>query len=267
MDELLANSDDNRALTIIEAVNESAKERQVFYFTAQKDEVEKFRIHAKEVFNEVDLKAVQMAEKAASSPLIEYRPLVEPISEPIADYYAYGKELSVAGATLWEDVEQLHTWHAFLNSDELYSYLARGYSQIGQLDSFQERIELLKRAQELAKQGRPKSITLDDLQDIPVDLNYTTGYWKQIVKFFNEGEVNGNSFVEALEKGTIQRLRAETKEGLIDYLLENGFATQEESLKPEEILSQILRSEELSPGSDDHKVVERYLNQVASLER
>ncbi len=265
MDELLANSVDSRALTIIEAVKEIAKERQVFYFTAQKDEVEKFRIHAKEVFNEVDLEAVQMAEKAASSPLIESKPLVEPLSEPIADYYAYGKELSIAGALLWEDIEQLHLWHILLDSDELYSYLGRGYSQIGQLDSFQERIELLKKAQELARQGRPKNITLDDLQNIPVDLNYTAGYWRQIEELFSEDEIDGNSLVEALEDGTIKRLRTETKEDLIDYLTKEGFASQEEPLKPEEILSQILRSEELSPGSDDHKVVERYLSQVTSL--
>ncbi len=265
MDELLANSDDYRALTIIEAVKEIAKERQVFYFTAQGDEVEKFRVHAAEVFSEVDLEAVQRAKKAATTPLIKPRSLVEPISEPIDDYYAYGKELDVAGALLWEEVEQLHTWHILLDSDELYSYLERGYSLIGQIDDYQNRVELLRKAQELARQGRPKNITLDDLQGIPVDLNYTTGYWKQIEELFTKGEIDGNYLVDALEGGDIKRLRTELKEGLIDYLMENGFATQEEPLKPEEILSQILRSEELSPGSDDHKVIERYLSQVTSL--
>lgn len=265
MDELLANSDDSRALTIIEAVKEIAKERQVFYFTAQGDEVEKFKVHAKEVFNEVDLEAVQRVQKAISSPLIESKPLGSKVSEPVDDYYDYGKKLSVAGATLWEEIEQLHIWHAFLNSQDLHSHLERGYSQIGQLVSNQRRIGLMKRAQELARQGRPRKITLDDLRYGPVELSQTTAYWKQIEALFEGEEITGNTLIKALEDGTIKHLRGGIKEELIDYLVKEGFASQEVPLKAEEILSQILRSEQLSPDSDDCKVVERYLGQVTSL--
>ncbi|MFA7540135.1 MAG: hypothetical protein WCY52_06690 [Sphaerochaetaceae bacterium] len=264
MDELLANSDDSRALTIIEAVKEIAKERQVFYFTAQGDEVEKFRVHAKEVFNEVDLETIQRVQKAISSPLIESKPLVSKVSEPIDDYYEYGRRLDVAGASLWEEVEQLHIWHALLNSQDLYSYLEKGYSQIGQLDSNQRRIELIKRAQELARQGRPRKITLDDLRYGPVILNYDSAYWKQIEALFEGKEITGNTLIKALEDGIVKRLHKDTKDELIDYLVEESFATQEVPLTAEEVLSQIVRSEQLSPDSGDYKVVERYLSQVTS---
>ena len=165
---------------------------------------------------------------------------------------------------MWEEVEQLHIWHALLNSQDLYSYLEKGYSQIGQLDSNQRRIELIKRAQELARQGRPRKITLDDLRYGPVILNYDSAYWKQIEALFEGKEITGNTLIKALEDGIVKRLHKDTKDELIDYLVEESFATQEVPLTAEEVLSQIVRSEQLSPDSGDYKVVERYLSQVTS---
>ena len=43
LDETLANSDDKRALAIIKTISTLASDRQIFYFTAQQDEVDKWR--------------------------------------------------------------------------------------------------------------------------------------------------------------------------------------------------------------------------------
>ncbi len=260
MDELLANSDDERALTIIEAVKEIAKERQVFYFTAQGDEVEKFRVHAKEVFNEIDLEAVQRVQKASATPLIKFKPLEQRVREPLDDYLAYGESLGVAGASLWEEIAQLHLWHAFLSSQELYRHLQRGYSLIGQLDSKQRAIELMEKAQELARQGRTRSITVEDLRYAPVKLNQTAGYWTQLA----DKATSGNTLVEALEEGTIKRLPTELKEELIDYLKENSFASTEEALTKGDIINHLIHSDQIVAGSDEYKIVERYIEQIIS---
>lgn len=46
-DEIMANSDDERSLAIAEAIGLIAEERQVFYATAQTDEVLKLKIKRK----------------------------------------------------------------------------------------------------------------------------------------------------------------------------------------------------------------------------
>ncbi len=49
LDEALANSDDQRASTVIETIARLAMQRQVIYFTAQEDEVQKWKNHAGDV--------------------------------------------------------------------------------------------------------------------------------------------------------------------------------------------------------------------------
>jgi len=267
MDELLANSDDERALTIIHAVKEIASERQVFYFTAQADEVEKFKRHAKDVFNEVQLSNLFKDHKTQRHPLIPYIHTEEPHPEPVEDYYEYGGMLGVASADLWDSIEEMHTWNLFTKGTDLYVYLNQGRTYAGQLDLsdsiLRRRFDILHMAQKLAHIGRSRPLTMNALEDSQIGLNPGAAYWNQIHNFLTEHDSDGNMLVEALEQGVIKRLIEHTKQNLIEWLEEHDYVNSDSELKMEEILKKLIaKNSDLSMGSEDYSIVERYLHQV-----
>jgi len=268
MDELLANSDDKRALRIIDAVKGIAENRQVFYFTAQADEVEKFHKHAEGVFSEIDLAKLFGTAQADKNPLITHLVSLEKVPEPMTDYTAYGKTLFVSAQSLWDHIEELHSWYLFRNSAELFHYLEDGRVQIGQLDASDIRIsrrrELLKDAQKLAQIGRCRPLHLSDLKksDISLTNNMSAGYWKQIEEVLAASGGDGEDFVAALDDNRVKRV-GQKKQELLDWLLERGYTSEEEKKDSEEIMRILLsRDSNLSRRSDEYLITERYLKQV-----
>ncbi len=269
MDELLANSDDKRALEIIDAVKEIAENRQVFYFTAQADEVEKFREHAEEVLSELDLAKHFGAAQADRNPLIPHLVSLEKVPEPMADYTEYGKTLSVSAQSLWNHIEELHSWYLFTDSAELFHYLEDGRVQTGQLDAsdamISRRRELLKEAQQLAQIGRCRPLYLSDLKEADISLtnNKSAEYWKQIEEVLAASGGDGEDLVAALDDTRVKRVGGQKKQELLDWLLERGYTSEEEKKDTEEIMGILLsRDPELSLRSDDYLITERYLKQV-----
>ena len=272
MDELLANSDDKRALEIIDAVKEIAEHRQVFYFTAQADEVEKFREHAGKVFSELALSELFGTSQAQRNPLITHLVSIEKVPEPVADYTAYGKKLSVSAQSLWNHIEELHSWYLFTDSAELFGYLEGGRVQVGQLDSsdptLSRRKELLKEAQKLAQIGRCRPLYLSDLKeaDISLNRNKTAAYHEQIEEVLAASGGDGEDLVAALDDTRVKRVVGQKREELINWLLENGYISEEEKKETGEIMNVLLsRYLELSQRSDDYLITERYLKQVLRL--
>lgn len=144
LDETLANSDDASAAALIESVLELAREgRQVFYFTAQADEVSKWRSALEEAdalpWREVDLAAVRRLEEERRAPRRTWRPRRPEIPEPEGlDREAYGEELRVPGLDPREEPGAVHLWHLVEEVDALHGLLAHGIERWGELETLLE---------------------------------------------------------------------------------------------------------------------------------
>lgn len=271
LDELLANSDDDRALAITLAIGNIAQQRQVFYVTAQRDEVEKLKTIASSGLTVIPLEDLRRDFRVSQEPLKKY--VFDRKEVPLAqeDYQAYGTALCVAGASLWEPVEALHSWHLLANSDELYRFLHQGLFSIGQLisakagqnPSFATRLQLLKGAQQGAQQGRSKPVHLSDLEDPALDLNRGAKFWVQMQEFVGAEGCTGDELLKAVQDKKIQRFTDASLDMLANWLFENRFVSDKESKDAQSILEDLfVESDALTVGSDEEKIAARYLDAV-----
>lgn len=184
-DEILANSDDLRAKEIISALAEISKEgRQVFYFTAQADEIDKWKAF-KANDAELDFKIFTLDGQHNEKPdyRLEQAPLLSGfkiINIPLPGTLTaeeYRKLIKVPRFNpLTEEPEQLHLWYLLDDQQLLYTCLAKRIGNYGQLKGFmqyqgslpgldenlwatlQVKIRLLESYQELFRRGRSKPI-------------------------------------------------------------------------------------------------------------
>ncbi|MDA3832672.1 MAG: hypothetical protein PF495_04685, partial [Spirochaetales bacterium] len=131
LDELLANSDDDRALAIAQAIGNIAEERQVFYVTAQHDEVEKLKTIATSEVTVIALEDLKRDFRVSKDPFKRFVYDREEVIPAVGDYQEYGKILSVSGPSLWGTIEALHSWHLLTDSADLYDFLQQGLTHIG----------------------------------------------------------------------------------------------------------------------------------------
>ena len=271
LDELLANSDDDRALAIAQAIGNIAKERQVFYVTAQRDEVEKLKTIATSEVTVISLEDLKRAFKVSNVPLQEYVYSKKEVPSALEDYQVYGRTLSVAGASLWGTIESLHSWHLLTDSAELYDYLQQGLTHIGQLISAKAqknpalafRLELLQAAQQRAQQGRAKKVHLSDLEDPALDVNRSAKFWEQIQDVVGSEGCTGEELLEAVEDKRIQRFGDANLDMLTSWLFENKFVSDKKSMGSQSIVEDLfVEFDALAVGSEEERVIMRWLNAV-----
>jgi len=271
LDELLANSDDDRALAIAQAIGNIANDRQVFYVTAQRDEVEKLKSIATSEVTVIALEDLKRAFSVSKDPLKAYVYDRKDALPMLEDYQEYGKELSVAGASLWAPIEALHSWHLLNDSEELYGYLQQGLKHVGQLISSKEgtypllaeRLRLLKSVQQRAQQGRARTVHLPDLDDPALDLNRGAKFWVQIQEVVGPEGCRGKELLDAVQDKRIQRFSDASLDMLSTWLFDNRFVTEGESKTPDAILEDMfVEFDALGVGSDEQRVVRRWLEAV-----
>ena len=271
LDELLANSDDERALAIAVAIGNIAEERQVFYVTAQRDEVEKLRTIATSEVTVIALEDLRRDFRVSKYPLKAYVYDREEIIPIVENYHEYGKALSVSGASLWSPLEALHSWHLFSNSEELHGYLHEGLSRLGplisakasQIPSLAFRIEILKSAQQRSQQGRAKRIHLSDLEDPSLDVNRGAKFWSQIQKVVGTEGCSGQELLQAVDDKRIQRFTDANSDVLSTWLYDNRFASDSESKSSQNILEDLfVEFDALTVGSEEERIVGRWLDAV-----
>ncbi len=263
-DEVMANSDDERSLAIAEAIAAISAKRQVFYATAQLDEVDKLKAVVTEPITVFDLEAITQNTTIARRPFVAVAAKVQLPAEPNPDYNAYSCDLGVERASLFEPVGALHSWYVATESSELYGLLMRGLRKTGQCayaDSrYEARLLLLKAANRLAKVGRPRPLTVSDLSDERLPIKRDVGYFQQIRDFLDDGEKSGNDLIKALEDRTIKGVRESMKEALTAWLIEGGYATHQSMLSTDDILSRLaVDHPTLTIDSAEYQVVARYL--------
>ena len=271
LDEVLANADEDRALAMVEAILEIAKVRQVFYFTAQADEVGKLKALAGEGgLHEVSLEALASAQARGQSPLL---PLDWPrftLPEPLEDYDAYGAACGVAGAARFAPLEGLHAWHLYTRTLDLQAVLRLRFHQVGQVlaaatpeaAALRPRMALLGRAQVLAQQGRGRCLNPQDLEeaDLP-GVNKKAGYWAAVLELAQAAAGDGFRLEGAL-KG-VPGLREDPRAALKAWLREQRYTSGEAPLDPDAILLALHREFPwLTVPSEERRVVERYVRSL-----
>lgn len=258
-DELLANSDDQRAKAIIESLIEISREgRQVFYFTAQADEVGKWLTHLEQT--DLNYKVIQL--DTDSDQLYDYRDFklelnslkfTQNIPKPNGENHSeYGNSLSIPTFNLLlQNETELPLWYLIEEVELLYKCLHRGIKTWGQLESFYnyggkiqeldkeefqelaKQIGLLLRFQELYRKGRTRPIDRDVLADSGI---ISDAFMKRVVKKLEGLNRNPKRLIQALKEGEVARFRTGNAEELEEYLISTGYIDVEEQHEPTEIL-------------------------------
>jgi len=261
LDEALANSDDLRAEAIIEAVLTLCRNgRQVFYFTAQDDEVLKWKRalaeHADVESTFIPLPggdgAADVDEKALpAAPIIHSLPPLNGHSRG-----AYGRLLKVPRWTGWDEVSALHVWYLEPRLERLQPLLGKGFERWGQLASLQRNgaIELsgydttairplsakakaLTTWQELWRIGRGRKVDRDVLA---ASKAVTGNFIDAVTDLCLEVAGDGRRIVEELRRGAVSGFRSNKMEELQAFLLSERYIEEEETLSDDFIRIEIL---------------------------
>jgi hypothetical protein len=259
-DELLATTDEERAQAVIEALVEISKEgRQVFYFTAQKEEVYKWKSYL-DGRPEVSLglfeldggtnEVRQLSLPAPDAAGIAFRSDVpEPTGVTHADY---GQALHIERFDLLGDkVGALHLWYLVDDLIALAGLLQRGIHHWGQLATFvahngklpdgvgellsgiRARVGLLERYQELYRQGRPTPIDRQVLEDSGA---ISGRFMDEVADQLTELNGNPRELLGLLRNKGIAGFRVANADELEKYLLEKGYLGEGEPMTQEETL-------------------------------
>ncbi len=146
LDETLANSDDASARALIEAAVDVARSgRQVFYFTAQEDEVAKWRAvleggdGARPDFRVIDLAKARSLEAGRRAPRRSWKPSPPAVPAPEGRRReGYAELLSVPGIDPWAEPGAVHLAHLVEEPEILHGLLLQGITHWGQLAALAE---------------------------------------------------------------------------------------------------------------------------------
>ena len=258
LDETLGNSDERRAQEIIDAAMEICSDgRQVFYFTAQHDEVSKWRQFLAACDNVphqlVDLAEVRNFSESERIPAIEYeRPQPTPLPSPDGmDWIGYGQQLSVPRPDPEGELGDLHLWYLIDDLPTLYRLLEKGINKWGQLRtlvsynrvdgirsdsetfrSAEARARLLESAFRFWKIGRGQAVDRKALQDSGA---VSGTFIDRLTNLAAELKGDGKAIMQALENGTLTGFRSDKRGSLREHLVAHGYIDDRDELAPEQI--------------------------------
>ena len=262
LDETLGNSDERRAQEIIDAALEICRDgRQVFYFTAQHDEVAKWRRFLDSCddvpYRLVDLAEVRNFSESERIPTIEYeRPEVSAVPSPNGvDWLSYGQRLSVPRPDPDGKPGDCHLWHLIDDLPTLYRLLKNGINKWGQLrtlvsydrvDGLSSDSETYRRAEATArllesairnwKIGRGKPVDRKALLDSGA---VSSTFIDRLSNLAAEHAGDGKSIIGSLEDGTVAGFRSDKRVSLQEHLIAHGYIDERDVLAPEQIRDEV----------------------------
>jgi DNA repair exonuclease SbcCD ATPase subunit len=283
-DELLANSDSQRADAIIDALVEISREgRQIFYFTAQEDEVAKWK---QKLEDEADIDhQVFVIEQGGDlynmdmqqGEIFEGIRLYNEIPEPDGlSYEEYGKVMGVREVNhVFAPVEQLHIWYLFDETERLFNVLKTGIENWGMLKSYlkdvsviegfdnsevrrlEQRASLVKRYLELARHGRNRPIDRQVLEDSGA---VSDTFIDEVAEKLPGCNYDPEKLLEIIGS-EVSGFRNHKLEELEEYLISEGYIQNAEPLSSKEIRIKLLAHiSKLEIDRDDaEKVIERFM--------
>ncbi|PAP80627.1 hypothetical protein B1759_04405 [Rubrivirga sp. SAORIC476] len=266
LDEALANSDDERAGAIVDAVLRLCRQgRQVFYFTAQAEEVAKWRRLADD-HPDVDCRFVGLPDASALVAIdLEATPTAETTRRvPEADGLsmdAYADAVGVAPWSGWDALDALHLWYLLDTPAELEACLRRGYATWGQLRAAVERgkhvpladvAHARERARAIAawqaawRQGRGRRV---DRAVLDASGAVSSAFIDDVTALCGDCDGDAEALVACLQNGDVQRFQSRQVERLETFLLEEGYLTPDDRLSDDEIRRRV--AEAGPPGALD----------------
>ena len=295
LDETLGNSDELRAGAIIDAAIEISRNgRQVFYFTAQGDEVARWKTRLEHIpeAERPTMTVVDLADVRQNAG-IEHLP-IQPVEAPAdrlpvpepgdMDRQAYGEALRVPGIDPWTDtLGGVHLWHAVPDNAVLHHLVSQDLRTWGQLSGIAEtagrstlavmgiddatwchadaRMRVLQAALDTWRIGRTRPLTSGDLAESG---QVPQRAMSQIADLLAEVDHSGEGLIRLLEDRNVTGLDAGAIDRLETWLLEHGFITTATPLGKDEIRQRVLASasSDLEAGTITVRDVDELLGQL-----
>jgi uncharacterized protein YhaN len=262
LDETLGNSDEQRAEQIIGAVIEICREgRQVFYFTAQQDELYKWRTlrrHGAGVaYHEVDLAEVRQFSHTERVPPMEFEPPKAPRVPPPEglDWLAYGRRLAVGPIDPNGRIGEVHLWYLIDDPPTLYRLLKNGVNRWGQLQTLVAHgsINEIDSNSDTYRQAEASARILEEAckawcvgRGLPVGRTVLSESGAVSAKFIDpltelaaESSGDAQALLAALEEGLAKGFRVEKRSALGEYLATEGYLDERPRLSEEEIRQRV----------------------------
>jgi hypothetical protein len=287
-DETLANADAARAEALIAATFRLCDAgRQVIYFTAQIDEVEKWRHLAAE--HHAEIRVIDLAEArkldALTRPALADLPPVEWPAYPAPNGHSRPEYRRVLGApplNLWSvDGGDIHLWHLTDDLAELHRLVSeRNVSRWGQVRQLtndgespvlglgRETIKCMSaRADaclaliEAARVGRGRQVTRQDL----IDSNgMTDRFADRCLDLLEECGGDGAQFLECLANKAVTGFRADNIDRFREYFEANGHIVADTSLTPNELRITVARrmTDAIAAGLIDLDTIDRLMREA-----
>ena len=275
LDETLANTDDLRADVIIQSLIDLAKEgRQIFYFTAQGDELAKWRAALEEEsdveWTTIDLSEVRDLNDSVQAPKFDDVESLspDPSSPDGHDHESYGDVLGVDSFNPYDGAGTAHLWYVVEDVEVLYDLLKLGVERVGQLRSLLERgrEDFVPADAETLREIRQNTAALEEFTQAwqigrgdPVDrsvLEASSGVSDTFIDRVSElaEELGGDAaqLVKALYDGEVDHFQRNKAEELEEYLRTNGYLVSRESLEDDAIrLRMVERLVDAGVGRED----------------
>lgn len=290
LDETLGNCDEQRARAVIEATIEICRDgRQVFYFTAQHDEVGKW-VGILRGCAGVEFKTINLTEVRGLADL-ERLPSLEIVAPPVstapapngASHAEYREVLGVPGIDPWSDVGGVHLWYLVYDIEALHHVLSHGVMTWGQLktlielgganllDGFpgtderaQARARVLKVAVEGWRIGRGRLVDRTVILDSGV---ITDAFLDDVAAL--AATVNGDAaeLITALDTGKVRWFRRQSIDELRAHFQEHGYIDPAEPLTAEDLRVHMLAAaaEDLGAGRITREDIALLLANLPSL--
>lgn len=291
-DETLGNSDERRAGEIIDAAIELCRDgRQLFYLTAQWDEVAKWRSLLKDKYPEVPLTEIDLAERRGFSeqeriPPVELPRMPEPISIPPPNGHSLASYRGLLGVPAFDPYRPLgatHLWYLVDDPQTLYELLKLGINNWGQLEALADRgglrldevgEDVYERAQAAKcvleafcsawKIGRGRPADRAVLQESGLKPRWID----EVAELSKRLQGDASALVEALRNREVKRFPSAAVEELEGFFQENRYIDKVEPLASEEIRSRVVSAaaEFLNRGLLDAQRVDWLLRVISTPE-
>ncbi|MBX3413888.1 MAG: AAA family ATPase [Pirellulales bacterium] len=256
LDETLGNSDERRASEIIDAALTICREgRQLFYFTAQVDEVRKWRevlAAAGDVPHQVlDLAACRDFSEAERLGRLDPlpAPTVELPSAEGVDHARYGKLLEVPAFDYRQPANAAHVWYVCDDPLAVHDLLELGINNWGQLETLhrlggprpavrnfdfaraEAAARALDRMAELRRVGQGKRVDRAALLESGAE----TKFFDDMVALSEQVQGDARALLAALEGKAIRGFRGATLGVLREHFLAAGYLDERTTLTRDEI--------------------------------
>lgn len=262
LDETLGNSDERRAREIIDAAIEVCSNgRQVFYLTAQHDEVGKWtQILAEQ--DDVPSKLVNLAElreledSKHALPVVSSPPPVPNIPAPgDSSWLEYGQRLSVPVYDFRAESSRAHLWYLVDDLQALHRLLRQGITcwgqlktlvQYGSVDSLGGDSALYCRAEARVRLLESVARHWQIGRGLPVDrqvLNESKAVSDTFIDRVSElaARLDGDAraLLDAMDSGKIKGFRGDKRNDLEEYLRNTGHLDERAPMTHDQIREQV----------------------------